>query len=129
MNKKNLSLAKIAIKNSITRGKLDPTKIKKQIALILKSKDHQMLAHLKIYKKLLIAKLIKEQVIVSSAFELDLDLKGKLDAYIQTNFENFLSTDYTVDKNLTGGLKIQIGDQIIDSTINSNLELLNEEDD
>ena len=59
---------------------------------------------------------------ISSAYDLDAKAKSKIeDKLLQTTKYDSLECEYIVDESLIAGLKIKIGDKIVDSTISTRL--------
>ncbi len=65
---------------------------------------------------------------ITSAMELSEEQREKIEKKIleTTSFES-LETSYKVDEELLGGIKIRIGDRVVDSTVRSRLDKLTSE--
>ncbi len=64
---------------------------------------------------------------VSTAIPLDKELKEKIMAIVQKNSDGNVEIEEEVNKELLGGFVIKIGDQQVDSSIQSKLQKLNRE--
>jgi len=58
---------------------------------------------------------------VSSAFELDAGQTADLVAHLERRFKRKVNPVVTVDRELIGGVRVRIGDEVIDSTVRSHL--------
>jgi len=67
----------------------------------------------------------KSKVTVYSAIELTIEEKEALGKYLKTKTENS-EIEYQVDKNLVGGLKIKIGDNLLDRSLAGKIEQISE---
>ena len=63
-------------------------------------------------------------ITVTSAVALDSDSKTAIENSIQTKYAKTPIADYRVDESLKGGLKVQIGDIMLDSSLRTQLEKL-----
>jgi F-type H+-transporting ATPase subunit delta len=59
---------------------------------------------------------------VQSAFALDDQQLGALVAQLETKYKRKVSTNVTVDKELIGGVRISVGDEVIDASVRGKLE-------
>ena len=64
---------------------------------------------------------------VSTAIALDKELKSKIMAIVKTASKGDVEIEEEVNKDLIGGFVIKIGDQQVDSSINSKLQKLKRE--
>lgn len=64
---------------------------------------------------------------VSTAIELDKDLKSKIMAIVKTASNGEVEIEEEINKDLIGGFVIKIGDQQVDSSIHSKLQKLKRE--
>jgi F-type H+-transporting ATPase subunit delta len=58
---------------------------------------------------------------VTSAFELDPAQMSELVAHLERRFRKKVSPVVTVDKGLIGGVRVKVGDEVIDSTVRAHL--------
>jgi len=115
MRKKQLKIAKVMFKNSLTGGNIDAQKVKKVL------KNIKSVKILKAYKKLVESKLAKESAIVESAAtiknqkELSREIKAKTGARIVI---------FRINPKITLGARIVNGDWIWDQTLDAKLSQL-----
>ncbi|TCT13088.1 F-type H+-transporting ATPase subunit delta [Natranaerovirga pectinivora] len=64
---------------------------------------------------------------VFSAKELDEKQKAKIEQRLENLTNKKVETVYTVDQSLVGGLKIRIGDRIVDNSIKGRIDLMAKE--
>ncbi len=95
---------------------------KNLIDMMIENKRLHIIPQLKILYELLRAQ--HENVLeakIISAFPLKSDQQEKLVSALRTKFRRKVNVICTVDADLIGGVKIEIGDQVIDSSISGKL--------
>jgi F-type H+-transporting ATPase subunit delta len=118
---------KLSILNAIFSGNTGKL-VSGFIELITKKKREKIILDIAIafgeqynaYKNITSAK-------VSTAIELDKDLKSKIMAIVKTASNGEVEIEEEINKDLIGGLVIKIGDQQVDSSIHSKLQKLKRE--
>ncbi|MCC6915946.1 F0F1 ATP synthase subunit delta [Nitrosomonas sp.] len=61
---------------------------------------------------------------IESAFPLDSDQVAKLVSILEAKFQRKVKADISVKSELIGGIRVKIGDQIIDSSVHGKLEAM-----
>lgn len=106
-----------------TNSELDAQKVLKAVDLLIEKKPRSwcpILVHLKNRVRL---ELTCKTVTVESAIELTESEKTQISATIQRDYPNApLSFVFRTVANLLGGLKVQIGWKVFDSTVRTRLE-------
>lgn len=119
--KKELKIAKLMFKQSLTGGTVDTRKV----GTVLKAVSSQKLAHptsvLKIYKRLIQIALKKEEVVVESASRLTNQAKFEKELKQKTGA---LRVKYKINPDFVLGTRITHGDWIYDETLDEKLNQL-----
>jgi len=61
---------------------------------------------------------------VTSAFELESDQLSKLISELEQKFKRKIDAKVTVDSDLIGGIKVEIGDEVLDASVRGKLEAM-----
>lgn len=128
MKKNLLKKAKKAYLNSLTANIVNPEKVRNQVSTILAGKRSEILPVLKIFKKLIDKKINEQKLKVSTAILLDAKTRKEMTKKLNQVFENISNVEYVESKNILGGVKIQVGDRVYNSSLEAKLKLLEEFD-
>ena len=119
--KKILQIAKFLYKQSLTRGFVDSRKVHKILEMLTLKKTTGLKAILKTYKRLIMAKLKKEEVIVEAAEKITSATKLMAEIRQKTGARK---VTFRTNPKITFGAKITHGDWIFDSTLDAKLKQL-----
>lgn len=61
---------------------------------------------------------------VTSAFELESDQLSKLISELEQKFKRKIDAKVTVDSDLIGGIKVEVGDEVLDASVRGKLEAM-----
>lgn len=110
----------LAIKVSLDKGKVLPSKTAKFIKLFKGLPLPQAIQSLTLYKKGLSREIMAKTLIVESVIPLSGEDLGKIKKGASKNF-SVLETKNILNKSLLGGLRIKIGDVLIDDSISGRI--------
>ncbi|HEY4270801.1 MAG TPA: F0F1 ATP synthase subunit delta, partial [Candidatus Udaeobacter sp.] len=82
---------------------------------------------LKNYRRLLRLELDKRQAKIESAGEVDSTTKSELISNLKKKYGGDLTTEFSVDPALLGGMRIRVGSDVWDGTVRNRLERLQQE--
>lgn len=114
-------LCEIVIESCSKKSKLNK-EAENLISVMVSNKRLQILPQLKTLYEHLRARyesILEARII--SAFPLEPEQQEKLVSLLQTKFEHKINVTSVVDADLIGGVKIEIGDQVIDSSVSGKL--------
>jgi F-type H+-transporting ATPase subunit delta len=109
---------------SFVDGALDAGRVRELTASIIKNKPRHYLQLLQNFQRLLRLEVDQRRARIESATELD-DAAGKqIVADLQKRYGQGLSTEFTVNPALLGGVRIRVGSDVWDSSVRARLERL-----
>ena len=105
-------------------GRLDNTKLRTATASLIESRPRDFRAVLAALQRLVRLDLERRQVTVESAVELDDATRRRVLAGLAKQYGTDLVVQYQLNPTLLGGLRIRIGDDVIDGSVQGRLDRL-----
>jgi F-type H+-transporting ATPase subunit delta len=127
INKEARKASKAFLLGSFTNGRLDEAKIRTVVTQLAERKPRNYLEILQDYQRSIRLELEKHQALVESAVELDPAAREKLQQTLKRKYGDDLKIDFKVTPGLIGGLRIKIGSDVWDSSIQARLHALQTE--
>ncbi len=124
LDKDSRKLSKQLFAASFTEGRLDAKKVKIVAQKVGESKPRNALGILKEYQRLVRLEVDKHHAIIESAVELDEATGKQLVASLRAKYGKGLSTEFKVSPELLGGLRIQVGSDVVDGSVRERLQRL-----
>ena len=124
ISKEGSKIAKLAFKASLTNDKVDQKKVGKIVALLLKQKPKGLLSILKSYSKLLKNKYKYQTALIEGAIDLSKSDLAKISMSLNKSYKSDLDIKSKTNPDLLAGVKIKIGDTILDYSIKGQLQNL-----
>src|SRR4051812_28157150 len=124
LSKEARRLSKDLLRASFTDGLLDAEKARKVTDTVIASKPRNYIGVLKEYARLIRLEAAKRHATIESAEELEGAEKSALTKNLRAKFGADVTADYKVNPSLIGGLRIQVGSTVVDSSIRSRLDRL-----
>ena len=112
---------------SFTNGRLDDGKVRTVVTQLIARKPRNFREILQAYQRAVRLELEKRQALVESANPLDEAAREKLSGTLQSKYGGDLAIDFKVRPELLGGLRIKIGSDVWDSSIQARLRALEQE--
>lgn len=109
---------------SHTDGKLDNNKLRTVFTRLAEDKPREYRAILAALHRLLRLDLEKRKVTVESAVELDPTTRQRVFNDLARKYGNDLDVQYLVNPVLLGGLRIRVGDDVFDGSVQGRLDRL-----
>jgi F-type H+-transporting ATPase subunit delta len=116
--------ARLLFKATTSNGALDAAKVKEFTARMIAEKPRHYIAILEQFKKLLRIEIEKRHVVIESAEALNGSLRDSLLQDLATKFGSDLTSEFKVNPDLIGGLRIKVGSDIWDGSVRSRLDAL-----
>jgi F-type H+-transporting ATPase subunit delta len=112
------------LRASFTDGQLDRGKIESLVQSLTEKKPRHYIAILENYKRLLRLEVEKRHARIESASELGPDVSSGITSNLQRRYGPDLTTEFLVNPELLGGLRIHIGSDVWDGTVRNRLQRL-----
>ena len=127
LNKEIRQLSRKMLQASFTDGQLDPGRISSLVDSLIAQKPRNYIDVLKNYRRLLRLELEKRHATVETSSEVDPAIRSEIVANLKSKFGNDLSTQFHVDPQLLGGMRIRVGNDVWDGSVRNRLERLEHE--
>jgi F-type H+-transporting ATPase subunit delta len=124
VNKEIRQLSRKMLQASFTDGELDPGRIASLVDSLVTQKPRNYVDVLKNYKRLLRLELQKRSATVETASEMDPAIRSQIEANLKSKYGNDLATEFHVDPQLLGGMRIRVGSDVWDGSVRNRLERL-----
>ena len=127
INKEIRQLSREMLRASFTDDKLDQGKIGSLVQSLIEKKPRHYVDILQHYKRLLRLEIEKRHAKIESATQLAPEAAVNITDRLKKKYGNDLTTEFTVDPALLGGVRIRVGSDVWDSTVRTRLRRLEQE--
>ena len=127
INKEIRRLSREMLRASFTDGQLDPGRIASLVDSLIARKPRNSVEILQNYRRLLRLELEKRRARIETASEVDPETSSKLIANLKQKYGNDLTTEFVVNPQLLGGMRIRVGSDVWDGTVRNRLERLQQQ--
>ena len=127
INKEIRRLSRAMLRASFTDGQLDPGRIASLVESLIARKPRNYIAVLKNYRRLLRLEVEKRRARIETASEVDRETSSRLVANLKKKYGSDLATEFVVNPQLLGGMRIQVGSDVWDGTVRGRLEHLQQQ--
>jgi F-type H+-transporting ATPase subunit delta len=127
INKEIRRLSREMLRASFTDGQLNPGRIASLVDSLIQRKSRHYIDVLKNYRRLLRLELEKRRARVETASEVDPAISSELAANLKKKYGHDLTTEFIVDPELLGGLRVRVGSDVWDGTVRTRLERLQQQ--
>jgi len=127
INKEIRQLSRKMLQASFTDGQLDPGRVSSLVDSVIAEKPRNYIGVLKNYSRLLRLELEKRHATIETASEVDPAIRSEIVANLKSKYGNDLATDFHVDPQLLGGMRIRVRRNVWDGSIRNRLERLQQE--
>jgi F-type H+-transporting ATPase subunit delta len=107
-----------------TDGRFDESKLKSVVARLIEAKPRDFKAILAAIQRLTRLEIERRQVTVESAVEMDDSSRKRVVSGLEKQYGPDLVVRYLVTPTLLGGLRIRVGNDVFDGSVQSRLERL-----
>jgi F-type H+-transporting ATPase subunit delta len=125
--KEALRLAKKIFAASLKDGQLDESVVRKVVAKLSETRPRGFLEVADAYWRLVRLEVERNRAIVQSAVALDEPTKAGLVTDLKKKYGPQITTEFSVDPALIGGVKIRVGSDVWDGSVKNRLERLSEQ--
>jgi F-type H+-transporting ATPase subunit delta len=127
INKEIRRLSREMLRASFTDDQLNPGRIASLVDSLIQRKSRHYIDVLKNYRRLLRLELEKRRARVETASEVDPAISSELAANLKKKYGRDLTTEFIVDPELLGGLRVRVGSDVWDGTVRTRLERLQQQ--
>ncbi|MDQ6808205.1 MAG: F0F1 ATP synthase subunit delta [Verrucomicrobiota bacterium] len=127
INKETRQMSKELLRASFTDGQLDHGRVASLVRSLLEKKPRNHLKILDAYKRLLRLEIEKRSATVESATEIGEDARREMTANLQGKYGSDVTTEFVVNPELLGGMRIRVGSDVWDSSVRNRLQRLQQQ--
>ena len=127
INKEIRQLSRGMLRASFTDGQLDKGKISALVQSLVTKKPRNYLAALQHYKRLLRLEIEKRHARIESAVKLDSQTSTQIMDRLKRKYGSDLTTEFSVNPALLGGMRVRVGSDVWDGTLQNRLERLQQQ--
>lgn len=127
LNKEIRQVSRKMLQASFTEGQLDPGRIASLVDLVIAEKPRNYIDVLKNYKRLLRLEVEKRHATIETAGEVDPAIRSEIVSNLKIKYGDDLATEFRVDPQLLGGMRIRVGNDVWDGSVRNRLERLQHE--
>jgi len=127
INKEIRRLSREMLRASFTDGQLDPGRIASLVDSLIARKPRNYIGVLKNYRRLLRIEVEKRRARIETASEVDRETSSRLVANLKKKYGGDLTTEFVVNPQLLGGMRIRVGSHVWDGSVRNRLERLQQQ--
>ena len=127
LNKEIRQLSRKMLQASFTDGELDPGRISSLVDSLVTQKARNYIDVLKNYKRLLRLEVEKRHAKIETASEVDPVIRSEIVSNLKSKYGDELATEFHVDPQLLGGMRIRVGNDVWDGSVRNRLQRLQHE--
>jgi len=127
INKVIRRLSREMLRASFIDGQLDPGRIASLVGSLVERKPRHYIEVLKDYRRLLRLELEKRRARVETASQLDSSVSSELVNNLKKKYGSDLTTEFVVNRELLGGMRVRVGNDVWDGTVRNRLERLQQQ--
>jgi F-type H+-transporting ATPase subunit delta len=124
INREIRRISRDMLRASFTDDKLDQGKIGALVQALVEKKPRNFIAILENYKRLLRLEIEKRHARIESAGALASEVRSQIISSLQRKYGTDLTTEFVVNPELLGGLRIRVGSDVWDGSVRSRLQRL-----
>ena len=127
INKETRQLSKALLRASFTDGQLDRGRISALVRSLIEKKPRNYVRVLDAYKRLIRLEVEKRSATIESASELNPAARAEIVANLRRKYGLDLSTQFILNPELLGGMRIRVGSDVWDSSVRNRLQRLQQQ--
>ena len=127
INKEIRQISREMLRASFTDGQLDYGRIASVVDSVIARKPRNYVDILKNYRRLLRLELEKRRARIETASEVDPAVKAEIVASLKKKYGDDLTTEFLVNPQVLGGMRIRAGSDVWDGTVRNRLERLQQQ--
>jgi len=127
INKEIRQLSRGLLRASFTDDELDRGKIASLVQSLVEKKPRHYIDILENYKRLIRLEVEKRHARIESAVPLSSETNSRVLKNLKKKYSKSLTTEFVVNPQLLGGMRIRIGSDVWDGTVRNRLERLRQQ--
>jgi F-type H+-transporting ATPase subunit delta len=127
INKEIRKLSREMLRASFTDGQFDSGRIASLVDSLIARRPRNYVDILKNYRRLLRLELDKRRARIETASDVESTISSELIANLKRKYGGDLTTEFVVNPQLLGGLRIRVGNDVWDGTVRNRLERLQQQ--
>ncbi len=127
INKEIRQLSRGMLRASFTDGQLDSGRIASLVDSLIARKPRNYIDVLKNYRRLLRLEVEKRRARIETASDVDREATSKVIENLKKKYGDDLTTEFVVNPQLLGGMRIRVGSDVWDGTVRNRLERLQQQ--
>ena len=127
VNKETRQVSREMLRASFTDGQLDSGRIASIVDSLIARKPRNYVDILKNYRRLLRLELEKRRARIETASEVDPAVKAEIVASLKNKYGGDLTSEFLVNPQLLGGMRIRVGSDVWDGTVRNRLDRLQQQ--
>lgn len=127
INKEIRRLSREMLRASFTDGQLDSGRIAALVDSLIARKPRNYIDVLKNYRRLLRLEVEKRRARIETASDVDREATSKVVENLKKKYGSDLTTEFVVNPQLLGGMRIRVGSDVWDGTVRNRLERLQQQ--
>ncbi|MBA3883991.1 MAG: ATP synthase F1 subunit delta [Chthoniobacterales bacterium] len=124
INKDIRQTSRQLLRSSFTDGQLDSGRVAALVKSLIEKKPRNYVQVLDAYKRLLRLEIEKRTATIESASELNSTAAAEIVANLKQRYGADLATQFAVNPELLGGMRIRVGSDVWDSSVRNRLQRL-----
>ena len=126
ITKEARQLSRQLFRLSLTDHKIDRAKVNSLVQGVLTQKPRHYLGALESFQRLLRLEMAKHHAVIESALPLDDGTSASIVQNLKHKYGEELTTEFKVNPELIGGMRIKIGSDVYDGSVKNRLARLQE---
>ena len=127
ISKETRQLSRGLLRASFTDGQLDQGRIAALVKSLIEKKPRNCIKVLQSFHRLLRLEVQKRHATIESASEVSPWTSSKIVASLKRKYGNELTTEFLVNGNLIGGMRIRVGSDVWDGSLRNRLQRLQQQ--
>jgi F-type H+-transporting ATPase subunit delta len=119
-------LSRRLLRQSFSDGKLDKQKVTQMVQAVINEKPRHYLEVLKDYQRLVRLEVEKRHAVIESATPLNRSLGDQIVNTLRARYGDDMTTEFRTNPELLGGIRIKIGNNVLDGSVRNRLNRLQE---
>ena len=119
--------AKVLFRVCLVQGRPDATRVRDAVRRVLEAKPRGYLGILEHFRRLIQLDTERRRARVESAVPLPGELQDEMSRHLAREYGDGLNVGFAVNPDLIGGVRVRVGSDILDGSIQGRLEALAEQ--
>ena len=124
LSKEGRKLSKALFRESFVDGALDAGRVRQITDQVALSKPRNYIGTLQEFARLIRLELAKKQATIESVGDLDAAEKSAITRALRAKYGADVTTEFKTNAGILGGIRIQIGSDVLDATVRTRLDRL-----